>query len=310
MRFLLNLILVFYCTASLANAASFSQPQPDSAKFKWIDGKKFMLHKVQVKDTWNIVARQYQLSISDLMKANLGVIDLKPGQILNIPVAQSQPQENNTTASQQNGDENVKYKTAVLYSVHDGETLYSISKKFNASIDDLKKWNNLENDIVKKDQKLVVSYISGNHKSSAEAALPPPALYSDNAGHLRQNPEDSKTVEVTEASVESNRIISSAGKAGGKNLSKVTETGICTWIRDADVNQNKFYALHRTAPTGTIIKITNKMNSQSVFVKVVGVLPDTGDNENSIIKISETAVRKLGALDAHFLVELSYGMTN
>ena len=50
------------------------------------------------------------------------------------------------------------------------------------------------------------------------------------------------------------------------------------------------------------------MNTKYVFVKVVGILPDTGDNDKSIIKISQAAVNKLGALDAHFQVELSYGV--
>ena len=72
------------------------------------------------------------------------------------------------------------------------------------------------------------------------------------------------------------------------------------------MNQNKFYALHRTAPIGTIIKVTNRMNNNSVYVKVIGILPSTGDNENILIKITQAAAQRIGALDQRFQAELSY----
>jgi LysM repeat protein len=90
---------------------------------------------------------------------------------------------------------------------------------------------------------------------------------------------------------------------------EITEKGTAAWINDEDVNPNKYYALHRTAPIGTIIKVTNTMNNQNVFVKVVGALPDTGDNSNLIIKISKAAAKKMDVLDAKFQAELSYGIT-
>ncbi|MCC6384594.1 MAG: LysM peptidoglycan-binding domain-containing protein [Bacteroidia bacterium] len=99
-------------------------------------------------------------------------------------------------------------------------------------------------------------------------------------------------------------------KSGDKILSQISETGICSWINEGENQSSRFYALHRTAPIGTIMKVTNKMNGKSVFVKVVGTLPNSGDNDKVIVKLSQTAVHRLGALDDHFQVELSYGMMN
>lgn len=93
---------------------------------------------------------------------------------------------------------------------------------------------------------------------------------------------------------------------GGRKLRKI---GVAAWLTEADLNQSKFYALHRTAPVGTIIKLTNRMNNNSVFVKVVGPLPDTGDNNSIIIKITQAAAQRIGALDQKFTAELSYGVT-
>jgi rare lipoprotein A (peptidoglycan hydrolase) len=84
---------------------------------------------------------------------------------------------------------------------------------------------------------------------------------------------------------------------------------VAAWMNEGDLNQNKFYALHRTAPVGTIIKVTNRMNNNSVFVKVVGLLPETGDNNNFIIKITQAAAQRIGALDQKFTAELSYGIS-
>ena len=93
-------------------------------------------------------------------------------------------------------------------------------------------------------------------------------------------------------------------------VEQVNETGVATWFNDQELNQNKFYALHRTAPIGTIIKVTNRMNNNSVFVKVVGVLPATGDNDNIIIKITSASAQRIGAIDQKFTAELSYSVTH
>ena len=52
------------------------------------------------------------------------------------------------------------------------------------------------------------------------------------------------------------------------------------------------------------------MNGDYVFVKVVGTLPDTGDNDKQILKMSEAAAKRIGAINEKFQVELNYGMTN
>lgn len=95
----------------------------------------------------------------------------------------------------------------------------------------------------------------------------------------------------------------------GLEVEKVVEVGVAAWMNEGELNQNKFYALHRTAPVGTIVKVTNRMNNNSVFVKVVGVLPETGDNNSFIIKITQAAAQRIGAIDQKFTAELSYGIS-
>jgi len=86
---------------------------------------------------------------------------------------------------------------------------------------------------------------------------------------------------------------------------ELLEDGIAELIEGGEPT-TKFLALHRTAPTGTVIKIRNTMNDLTVYVRVIGKLPDTGDNEKVIIKINQRTYDQLKALDNRFLVELSY----
>jgi LysM repeat protein len=88
----------------------------------------------------------------------------------------------------------------------------------------------------------------------------------------------------------------------------VSEKGVAVWIEDQDFNSSKFFALHRTAPIGTIVKVTNSMNGKYVYVKVVGTLPSTGDNDGIIIKISKASADKAGVIDQRFQCELDYGV--
>jgi hypothetical protein len=48
------------------------------------------------------------------------------------------------------------------------------------------------------------------------------------------------------------------------------------------------------------------MNDQTVFVRVVGPIPPTGDNGKLLLKISKKAYDRLGAVDSRFPVEVSY----
>ena len=77
-------------------------------------------------------------------------------------------------------------------------------------------------------------------------------------------------------------------------------------VIDGNSDTRKYLALHPTAPVGTIMRVRNEMTNLSVFVRVVGKLPDTGANNNVLIRLSPAAQEALGALDGKFRVELSY----
>lgn len=91
----------------------------------------------------------------------------------------------------------------------------------------------------------------------------------------------------------------------GRNV--VGEKGPGTWFRsNAVVGSGKYYALHNTAPRGTIVKVTNPLTGRSIYAKVLDAIPQLKANANLIIKLSDAAQDALGINEARFYCELSY----
>ncbi|MRG45916.1 LysM peptidoglycan-binding domain-containing protein [Chitinophaga sp. SYP-B3965] len=91
----------------------------------------------------------------------------------------------------------------------------------------------------------------------------------------------------------------------GRNV--VGEKGPGTWFRsNAVVGSGKYYALHNTAPRGTIVKVTNPLTGKSIYAKVLDAIPQLKANANLIIKLSDAAQDALGINETRFYCELSY----
>jgi len=76
------------------------------------------------------------------------------------------------------------------------------------------------------------------------------------------------------------------------------------------LDPNKKLVLHRTAPIGTVIKITNPMTNRTTFAKVVGHITDNEATKDVIIVMTKNVADSLGALDKRFHVNISYGSPN
>jgi LysM repeat protein len=248
------------------------------------------------------------------MVENEGVTDLKTGQIILVPVI-SLPQEAKKIAEEMTSPSHapstvITSSSPVYHSVQSKETLFSISKKYNVTIDDIKEWNNLTTSQVNKGQKIIVGYKEKKDTGKPSSNTEPTGANSKNhdnvfASSYKESPALMKNNEVITADA-GNTV--PAPSAPRKPLKEIKQTGVAAWIADNELDKNKYYALHRTAAIGTIIKVTNRMNNKYVFVKVVGVLPETGDNDNLVIKLSQAAAGKLGVIDSRFQAGLSYGV--
>lgn len=110
---------------------SFAQEIKKSTKTETIEGKKFYLHTVEKGQTIYTIAKTYDVSKNDIIIENPELIDgLKDNSVIRIPYKKALP----VTPTKINED-------SQLHKVEQGQTLYSISKKYNVTTDDIIKLN-------------------------------------------------------------------------------------------------------------------------------------------------------------------------
>jgi hypothetical protein len=81
-------------------------------------------------------------------------------------------------------------------------------------------------------------------------------------------------------------------------------------MTEEGLDPSKKLALHRTAPIGTVIKITNPMTGKTTFAKVVGRFTDSESTKDAIIVVTKNVSESIGALDKRVHVNISYGSPN
>lgn len=135
------MIKVIFLTLS-----SFIHPAApaDSLRMETINGKRFIIHSIDEKETLYAISRRYGVPITSILEANPTADGgLSVGQQLKVPyVPKAKPVQ--TTA----GDR--KHKVAA------GETLFSISKMYDVSVDEIKTWNNLKDNALSLGQELII----------------------------------------------------------------------------------------------------------------------------------------------------------
>ena len=57
---------------------------------------------------------------------------------------------------------------------------------------------------------------------------------------------------------------------------------------------------------GTIIEVLNPMTNRTVYVKVIGKIPDTAYRDEVAVILSPLAAKLLGAIDPRFFVKVKY----
>ncbi len=266
-------------------------------------GKK---HIVAEKETLFSISRLYAVTVDDLKKwNNLTDNALSLGQELVIKSA------NTSTYASAN---QLEVKSAkVTHTVAAKETLYSITRQYGITVDELRAWNGLQTDELKIGQTLFVSQpVNAQTKQVTQTTMQVQTQTNPVTG--QQTPVIEKTTvpittlekplpQIVTPPVEKPTTIKISESVTGTD--EIRELGLAELIEGTDGNR-KYLALHRTAPSGTILKIRNEMNNREVFVRVMGKLPETAPNDKLVIKISKSAYDKLGAIDSKFRVEVTY----
>lgn len=240
---------------------------------------KKVTHTVQPKETLFAISRLYEMSVDDIKSLNqMTSNDLAVGQIINVYAT-------NGKAFEIKSDQPIKLdppkKTSSApagyteYLVQSGDMLETISRKFKVRPDSIIIWNQLSNTYLAIGQRLLI-------KGSIDKEAQKTQKKVEDTGH-------SKISKITDQS----------------GFSKVFEEGIAKRIEDV-IETDKYLAMHRTLKVGSMVEVRNLMNNKKIFVRIVGRLPETGTNENILVRMTPICFDRLGVIDPKTRVEISY----
>jgi peptidoglycan endopeptidase LytF len=287
----------------------------------------FIEHVVQKKENLNFLAGKYGTTVNEIKRINnLNSINLSIGQVLKMPnqeaqientpaivpvttpttsvqtppvvakpvqaiipsVQQAQPpvrqpqpvkQQPRPVTSPAAKTTDTTYEDLIVHTVASNETIYSIATSYNMTMDQVKAKNNLTANTLRIGQKLLIKGQYGQ----------------------RSKPQIGGTDTLTSITDPSLR-----GAASRYGLNQIDERGTAISIQDADLDPNKMLVLHRTAPIGTVMKITNPMSNRSTFAKVVGKFTENESTKDVVVVMTHAVAEALGALDKRFYCNITY----
>ncbi len=315
---------------------AWSPAPSDSLRLETVNGKQFIIHQIDAKETLYSISRRYGVPVTAILESNpdskegLGV-----GKLLKVPYTPKLK----------------KKAEGATHTVAAKETMYSIAKQYDVSIDDLKKINSLSDNDLSLGQVLVIprkvmlpeapklmetKSLNGTHTVAAKETMysiakqygvsvdqlkswnnlqdnelkigqmlyltQPKYSIAQQPTEVNQTTEVEKQVVKIEKPVTETATIKISEKVAGTD--EVKESGLAELMDDTEGNR-KYLALHRTAKPGSILKVRNELNNKEVFVRVTGPLLSTGISDGTVIKVSKSAFDRLGA-EANFKAEVTY----
>lgn len=193
----------------------------------------------------------------------------------------------------------------ISHTVKPGESLFLLAKMYGSSIEELVQWNGLTSNNIKVGQMLQVGRAATTAAAAAASTNPIAAtttIPTTTASEVLVEEVKSEPI-VTVPAAEPKQESTAPNTSGGFTNTK--ESGLAEVIPGTEANK-KYLVLHRNAPIGSVIRIKNEENDLTIFARVVGVLPETGDNSKVLIKLSKAAFEQLKGVNTRFPVEILY----
>ncbi|MBG9376576.1 LysM peptidoglycan-binding domain-containing protein [Panacibacter sp. DH6] len=325
-------LLLFSCTVLMMNV--FAQ--------------KYTEHTLAQGETLSMLAEKYKTTVGDIMRLNGMHADTKLviGQKIKIPGSGqpiTRPGETKTSTPAAKPVTTTPPKgssKAITHVVGPKETMYSISKKYGVTIDQLQQWNYKKDnsleigeilavsvngipEAVKQRQALQSQAISSPPQQSPPLIVNEPVI--DNATQQKKAQEPAKEVIVKEevkpvapvvTETKKERPAGNAAPDGSDNFfakdfatlsgNASGANGIAMIFKTASGwNDKKYYVLMNEAPSGSIVKISAS-NGNVVYAKVLWRLDDMKENKGLQFRISEAAAAALNVQGDKFPLSVQY----
>ena len=315
---------------------------------------KYTTHTLKQGETLSTLASQYATTVGDIMRLNGMHADTKLvyGSAIKIPSANAAA---NTTvvynktapvqqaaAAAQTDKITVPATTAnntTTHVVQKGETLYSISKKYNVSVTQLQIINKLPGLSVSIGQQLIISqnagassiagsntassnpqktvtdsYINKPVETTAPAAQPQvsqtnlPQSSNEPAADNQQEENSNTSFNNINANEQPAFTPMGEGYFASQFISKKLKNieGVSMIFKTASGwSDGKYYILMNEADPGSIVKVTAD-NGKSIFAKVLWNMGDLKENQGINFRISNAAAMALDVQQDKFNIDISY----
>ena len=296
-------------------------------------------HKVGPKETFYSIGRIYDVHPKELAAYNdlpfeLG---LKLDQVIKIPAKKTMQPLASSNAEKPIVKASVVEATAsntgtpIYHKVQKKETLYHVATLYApATMDNIRKWNNLTTDGLNEGMSLIVGYqkssgSNSTNKTSITTAQPKTTVVKNQDNDVAEVKPAPVEVKQTKAVVNNqgtdenrNDAVSKSGVRnfnGGKfrdlyneaNVRNTPETGLAASFKSTSGwEDGRYYCLHNSAAAGSIIKITNLSNQKVVYAKVLDVIPDLSQNNGLVLRLSNSACDELAVSADRFDVSIQY----
>ncbi|MBV9961985.1 MAG: LysM peptidoglycan-binding domain-containing protein [Parafilimonas sp.] len=299
----------------------------------------YLTHTLKQGESLSMLAQQYKTSVGDIMRLNGMHADTKLvyGSKIKIPATKTQFESVKKTANTIASTASTS-SSEITHVVMKGETLYSISKKYNVSVDQLKSWNHLSGNNANIGTLLIISDkgndklagaqtqkqrvetvtatqqttqpITGNNqiKQTDETANNNAAIQQDIKD---QTAIQTETVINTQTTGQTSINYSGRGffaadfkerkRKEMQNISGISKTFKTT----SGWSDGKYYILANDIEPGTIVKVTAD-NGNTVFAKVLWNMGDLKDNAGINFRISNATAAALHEETSSFNLSVSF----
>ncbi|CAM4121036.1 LysM peptidoglycan-binding domain-containing protein [Cytophagaceae bacterium 50C-KIRBA] len=306
MNFKSFILFLFIC---LGISLQINAITVDSLGLKKENNKTYIVFKVGPKQSLFSILRRYNLSLTEFKQVNPEIaIPVKTGELVFLPLHYleespsilktiDKPNETSVTpaANEKTVDDGNKSDKGI-HIVARRQGLLTIANMHQVTMAQIRKWNNLTSDRLQEGQRLIIVEPSAATSIDKSSLLP-------NKTEKAPASTEAKIDMALPAAKENASTSTSPESTSQEGIRKTIETGIAELI-DVPDNSGKYLALHKSAPIGTLVLVKNLANNQSIWVKVIGRLPNT-DNK-VIIKLSPKAFERLNAVDKRIRAEISY----
>lgn len=294
------------------------------------DGHKIFKHIIAPKQTLYSLAKFYKLDVYAIYDFNPWLKNkvLGVGDTVLVPI-----HEKLILKDENQLLEGLEY-ALVYYQVKKQESLYQIAKRyFNLPVETLKTRNNIPDNNLAIGQNLLIGWFDLYGQSAVPStsapvvkeepkpvppqSMGPPKPTKDELALLQPvetapitNPRTDEATGKNPTSgideeIEDLKANYEIEKAHKISYVFTEQRGVAAWRKDLR-EKTDLYAIHRTAPVGSTILVSNPLINKSVYAKVISQMPEDLYPDNVCVVVSPAVANLLGAVDAHFFVKVRY----